>query len=130
MNAAELEEERRRDPGPTGTEYERDRRERKVRFVLSAVILVSTFFLALMAFLDAIDNTEKTDSIKGCEATRTALTELYQHEIDDLENPDPKTLKLLGITGADLEEITAPQIEEFEDLKATVDPADCAELLE
>lgn len=59
--AEALEQERRRDPGPSGTQYEKDKRDSKLRNILSGVLLFLTLILAGLAVANTFISAERSE---------------------------------------------------------------------
>jgi hypothetical protein len=129
---AGAEKERRRDPGPSGTQYAADLKTSRIRNGLSLLVVASTFILAVLAMINALAATPKDDAVRGCQINRTAISGIYQRQIDQMTDPVTikQTLKFLPEIKSQeqLARLQAPQIEALQKQMATVDPDDCASL--
>lgn len=120
--------ERRKDPGPTGEEYEAFKRETRIRTFLTGVILVGTLVLATLALVDAFTNTERDDAVAICELGREIDQAIIGNELEGLERSDPELFP--DIPPETFEELLEEAKTGFQELQERADPARCAVLLD
>ena len=118
--------ERRVDPGPTGGEYERFKRETRLRNQLAGLLLFLVTVLAVLAVVEALAAPERTDAIQVCESNRKVVQALIHSELTNLDNTQAELFP--DIPPDVFARLVEARRAEFERLLTESDPRECDQI--